>query len=302
MLPLLLACMSPAAPPAPSISLAPAEAAPAPTLPEPAPAAGWVKLEPGLDFATFEAPKHSELGDSLIRVLRVDPHIRELVLVGGFTLPAGQGVGSARQWSELMGLSAAINASMFREDYLTSTHGMRAGTLINNPNRGEALATLVFGPRLPGAAPAAILDVSCEDIDALARGYENVVSSIRMLSCRGEDVWGQSQRRWSHAAIGEDSAGNILFLHARSPWSTHDFIENARVVLPELVNLQYAEGGPEAQLYVHAGGLELEAIGSYETGFYEKDDNRRAWEIPNVVGVKAQSVVTVPADQSIEAK
>ena len=31
--------------------------------------------------------------------------------------------------------------------------------------------------------------------------------------------------------------------------------------------------------------LELELIGSYETGFLENDDNARAWPVPNVIGV-----------------
>jgi hypothetical protein len=45
------------------------------------------------------------------------------------------------------------------------------------------------------------------------------------------------------------------------------------------------EGGPEATLYVNAGGTELERFGSYETGFNENDDNDRAWALPNVIGV-----------------
>lgn len=88
---LLLAC---AAPSAPSIAGPAREEEPArqePARAEPKPAEGWQHLEPGLDFATFEAPNRSELGDSLLRVLRVDPRVRELVLVGGFTTPAPPG-------------------------------------------------------------------------------------------------------------------------------------------------------------------------------------------------------------------
>ena len=38
-----------------------------------APEEAWIELEPGLDFAQLEAPTKSWLGDSVIRVLRIDP-------------------------------------------------------------------------------------------------------------------------------------------------------------------------------------------------------------------------------------
>ena len=46
----------------------------------------------------------------------------------------------------------------------------------------------------------------------------------------------------------------------------------------------YLEGGPEASLSVRAGGVSLDAIGSYETGFNENGDNTRQWELPIVIG------------------
>jgi hypothetical protein len=69
-------------------------------------------------------------------------------------------------------------------------------------------------------------------------------------------------------------------------YSTHDFIEVLRALPLDLERLQYAEGGPEAQLYVAAGGRELELFGSIETGFFDDDGNQQAWPVPNVIGVK----------------
>ena len=66
-----------------------------------------------------------------------------------------------------------------------------------------------------------------------------------------------------------------------------DFID-ALLSLPiGLKQLQYAEGGPEAQLYVKAGGVERELVGSFETGFFD-DSNLEAWPVPNVIGVRAR--------------
>jgi hypothetical protein len=49
---------------------------------------------------------------------------------------------------------------------------------------------------------------------------------------------------------------------------------------------QHLEGGPEAQLYFHAGNVEREMFGSYETGFRQDDSNAKPWPIPNVLAVR----------------
>jgi hypothetical protein len=48
----------------------------------------------------------------------------------------------------------------------------------------------------------------------------------------------------------------------------------------------HVEGGPEASLSIHAGGVDLDLDGSYETGFNENDDERAQWPIPNVLAVR----------------
>ena len=60
-----------------------------------------------------------------------------------------------------------------------------------------------------------------------------------------------------------------------------------------LRRLHRTEGGPEAQLYVKAGGREVELVGSYETGFFEEDTNKQAWRVPNVIGVRARGVSSI---------
>ena len=107
-----------------------------------------------------------------------------------------------------------------------------------------------------------------------------------MLDCERKNAWAQQARRWSTAAVGIDAQGRVLFIHARSPWSTHDLIDILRELPLDLQRLMYVEGGPEASLFAKVGGrVELSAIGSFETGFWERDDNQRFWQVPNVIAV-----------------
>jgi hypothetical protein len=119
-----------------------------------------------------------------------------------------------------------------------------------------------------------------------ARACATLVQSIRMVSCQGDNTWQQQTRQESIAAIGLDRHGRVLFLHARSPWSTHDFIDILRQLPLELAQAQYAEGGPEAQLFVRHGDREVELVGDFEGASRDSEGNREAWPVPNVIGVK----------------
>ena len=67
-----------------------------------------------------------------------------------------------------------------------------------------------------------------------------------------------------------------------------------------LSRMLYAEGGPEAQLYVRSGTVEHEWIGGYESTVSEDHDNRVAWPVPNVVGIarRAGAAAGVPGDRA----
>ena len=88
------------------------------------------------------------------------------------------------------------------------------------------------------------------------------------------------------AVLGQDKSGNILFIHCRSPYPVHDFIDILLKLPLDLYNAMYLEGGPEASFYLDHKGLHVERMGSYETGFTEHDANNRYWEIPNMIGIK----------------
>ncbi len=87
--------------------------------------------------------------------------------------------------------------------------------------------------------------------------------------------------------IAQDRAGRILFLFSRTPYEMAD-LNNRILALPlGITRAMHVEGGPEASLSIHIGGISSDAAGSYETGFRNDDSNTEQWPIPNVLGVHA---------------
>jgi hypothetical protein len=245
--------------------------------------AGWQLLEPGLELGFLLSPEPATAGDGFVRVLRIDPEYFELRLMTASEY--GGRARTAREWCKEHDLVAALNASMYQEDLLTSVSLMRTRTHTNNGHLTRHRAVLGFDRLEPSAPAVKIIDLECDDFEQWEPRYGTLVQSIRMLSCEGENVWEQQTRQWSIAAVGTDSAGRVLFVHVRSPFSTHDLID-VLVRLPlDLTSLMYAEGGHEAQLYVRGPEREYEYVGSFENAFGDTDDNYRAWPVPNVIGV-----------------
>lgn len=249
-----------------------------------APEEAWQELEDGLELGVFTAPQPSDSGDSKIRILRIDLAHFELRLLNASASPDGRPQ-TPREWSRRNGLVAAINASMYQEDYRSSVSLMRTRAHTNNPRLSKDKAVLAFDPLDSGLPPAQIIDRSCQDFDSLRSRYGTLVQSIRMVSCAGRNVWKQGEEKWSTAAIGVDAKGRILFIHVRSPYTTHDLIDFLLALPIELRHAMYVEGGPQAQLYVASGGRELELSGSHAATFLLGDGTVPALPIPNVVGI-----------------
>jgi hypothetical protein len=245
----------------------------------PATPSSWEALEPGLELRAFDGPRGAP-GDGKIFVVRIDPARFELRLLNASA--PGQGTSStARAWAERSGASAAINASMYQEDFRTSVSLMRTRDHVNQRRVSKDRSVLAFDPLERGLPPVRMIDRDCEDLDRTTHAYGTVVQSIRMVSCQRKNVWSPSERRTSAAAIGVDSKGHVLFIHARSPWPVHE-LANALLTLPlDVQQAMYVEGGPEAQLFARGGGREIERVGAFEAA--PAADNRDAWPVPNVV-------------------
>lgn len=245
----------------------------------------WHLLEPGLELGVFTAPQ-ALVADppSKIQVLRIEPQRFELRLLNASSNTPNQLL-TAKEWCRQYNLVAAINASMYQEDYLTSISLMRTQTHVNNPRLSKDKTILAFDRQNTSVPLVKIIDRQCENFDDWKHKYATFVQSIRMISCQGKNVWRQQAKKWSMAVIATDTGGRVLFIHTRTPFSTYDLI-NALLELPlGIARAMYAEGGQEAQLYVHSGASEYEFVGASNTGLEELDNQHYALPIPNVVAI-----------------
>ncbi len=244
--------------------------------------AGWKRLDRGLYFGEFKSPQISEIGDSMVRVLRINTKYYRLGLFNASE--PGQGhLLTAKQWCQKNGLIAAINSSMYREDYKTSVSYMRTKDFTNNSRLSKDKTILAFHPKKKGVPEVKMIDRECENFKTWKNNYHSFVQSIRMISCKGKNVWVQQSEKWSTAAIGTDNKNRILFIHVQSPFTTHDFINILQKLPLGIKRAMYVEGGPEAQLYIKNGKSEYEFTGISNRAVVNA--NGISWPIPNVVGV-----------------
>lgn len=248
------------------------------------PRPAWQTLEAGLDYGEFPAPERSPRGDSTIRVLRVDTRHFDLRLFAS-SAPSEGSPRTAREWAQRRGLVAAINSSMFGADLRTAVSLLKNREHVNNPRLTRDKTVLVFDPLDPAVAPVQIVDREVQDFDAISRSYGAFVQGIRMVALPRRNVWEKQPRRHSVASIGIDGKGRLLLIHCRSPYPVHELIEYLLALPLDLRNAMYAEGGALAQLWIGAGGMEIELVGMSDAGFLEAEEGVPAQPIPNVVGV-----------------
>ena len=249
---------------------------------------GWQELAPGLDLGIFSAPLPSEIGDSKIRVLRIDPQRYKFRLLSASAFENGRAL-SAKQWSQQNGLVAAINASMYQEDYKSSVSLMRSGSHINNPRLSKDMTILAFDSKSAEVPLVKIIDRECEDFQVWQKKYRTMVQSIRMISCTGKNVWTKQPQKWSTAAIGVDERDRVLFIHVSSPYSTHDLIDILKKLPLSISRAMYAEGGPQAQLYINVGDHEHEFVGNYDIEIQGNMKKLISRPVPNVVGISLKT-------------
>lgn len=244
----------------------------------------WEKLEPGLELGSFVPRQKSQLGDSIVRVLRIDLKHFEFRLLNASAQNHHQRK-SVKDWVLEHGLVAGINASLYQKDNLTSVSFMKTRDHTNSTWVSKDRTFLAFDPKDKSLPKVKLFDRDCEDFEKVRKQYSTLIQSIRMVSCNGKNVWVQQNKKWSTAAIGMDSKGRILFIHARSPYTTHDFI-NILLKLPiDLKRAMYVEGGKDAQLYANTGKDEFEFLGNYSTAIDSTNSNSIAWPVPNIVGI-----------------
>ncbi|MDR2800656.1 MAG: phosphodiester glycosidase family protein [Desulfovibrio sp.] len=216
-------------------------------------------VEPGLELAqTAAAPTGRGTPEGLLfTVLRIDPKLHEFVLC--MASEEGRPL-SLPDWSLARNLRAGINASMYLPDGITSTGCMRNGASINNGRCGERLgAFFVAGPSRPELPAARILERNSPGLPALLDDYAVVVQNFRFMDSNGNLLWRSDTPVYSMAAVAEDEAGRILFVHCRQPVPGELFAAALREFSLSLRTVMYVEGGAQAGLFLRLDGPDKSA-------------------------------------------
>jgi hypothetical protein len=254
---------------------------------------GWKTVAPGMELRFLVARKEGVQSNPHIAVLRIDPALWDLEVVG--TSRTGESTGhTARDWCRRYNLTAAINAGMFGTDQKTHLGYLRYGEHVNNSHQNNYQSVAAFDQRDSARASRfQIFDLDAPGVtfQGILKDYASVVQNLRLVKRPGRNQWSQQERKWSEAALGEDRDGRILFIFSRAAFSMHDLNQELLASDIGLVAAQHLEGGPEAQLYLRAGETKLEMFGSYETSFREDDSNAVAWPVPNILGVRPRAAL-----------
>jgi hypothetical protein len=243
----------------------------------------WKPLQKGLDYATLEMVSKPTVGDGKLHVVRIDPKKAQM----SFALANqyDKHKRTAADWCRQAKMAVAINAGMFGTDQVNNVGYLRNGKSVYTKRWNGYRSALVFGPEKKDLAPARMIDLDQSGEKEIADKYSGVVQNLRLIKVSGKNVWQKQERKWSEAAIAMDDSGHILFLFSRTPLSVWDFNEYLLKSPLAVARAMHVEGGPEASLSIHAGGIDLDLQGSFESGFWENDDNHSQWPIPNVLGV-----------------
>jgi len=242
----------------------------------------WRSLEPGLSLARIASPVRARAGDSVITVLRADLKRFRLTLTS-VKFDGGKNR-TAADWAKAHGLVVATNAGLYARDFATNVGMMVHGRKVNNRRLNGMGAVLAFNPRSPRQPAARLIDRRCQKFGPWRRRYRSFLQGPRLWTCHGRNLWSPKKRAWSMAVFALDRRGRALFLFTRSPFTVHAFANVIRKLPLGIRSAMYLEGGRPAQLYVNAGGVELELTGAFGStgGTWAVFP---AHNIPNVLGL-----------------
>lgn len=247
----------------------------------------WQNVSSGLEYGRFELAVASISGDSHVDIIRIDPKLYDFEL-----LLASEQANQNRtidKWVQEFKMTGGINAGMFQKDYSTGTGYLVNYQHKNNPSRHSAYNMyFVCNPKEADLPEAQMIDWQQPGAPELIAKYHSALQCIRMMATGGINVWSQQTDKWSEAALGQDTDGNILFIICCSPYTMYDLVNLLKQLPLNLDKMMHLEGGPEASLYIDTPILHLERNGTYETHFKENTLPTPFWQIPNVIGFKGK--------------
>jgi uncharacterized protein YigE (DUF2233 family) len=243
----------------------------------------WKEADKGLHVAECKAALNGT--NYAVTIVKINPAYYSFKLL--CASEHGKESLSVKDWALKNHLVAAVNGSMFQKDGLTSIDFMKNFNHVNNPRLSRDKTILAFNPVEKDLPPIQLIDRECGDFNDLRTKYRSLVQSIRMISCKGKNVWNDQNVKWSCLALGMDARGNILFLFCTTPGSVHDFIEILLSLPLDLKSAMYLEGGPQAALYLSTPRMDMERYCTLDG--LQEDGLKFSLPVPNVIGIVKKS-------------
>jgi hypothetical protein len=248
----------------------------------------WKMLEKGLFITEVKAPRITKISDAKVTILKIDPHYFSFHLLSASEHDSMQR--SVKEWSEIGGLVAAINAGMYGGvGHIYNVGFMKNYMHFNNPVlKPNYYAVAAFNPVDTTLPAFKIIDLQNENWESYKDRYHSFTQSMRMIDMNRKPLeWIQKRKmRCSMVVLAIDKKGNVLFLFTRSPYTPNEFISFMLKLPADIQTAMYLEGGPESSLYLNNGETVVEKIGSYVSRTFAHDRNKEFRKMPNVIGIR----------------
>lgn len=251
----------------------------------------WTEIEYGLKYTEIQSPNNK---NEHIYILSFDPKIFQFNL---YSISEKKHKAlTLKQWAKQENLIAAINASMYLPDKITSTGYMRNKQHLNNKHIAKSFgAFLVSKPYANGDSTLPttnILDKDSDNWQELILKYEIVVQNFRLINSKKEILWKKNKTLFSISAIGKDYNGNILLIHSSYAITPYKF---AQLLLQAPININtvmYTEGGHQAGLLINVPNMTQFWHGNSLVDFLIPANIDAL--LPNIMGVTRKQVKPAP--------
>lgn len=238
----------------------------------------WLDLEPGLEAVDIPLMDEAHLS-----ILRIDPTFFDFVLCASSQHGA---LHSLSRWSDIFGLTAAINAGMYLPDIRTNVGYLRDGSHVNQKRVSQRPgAFFVAGPEEASLPAVAILERGDPHWQHLDH-FRLVIQNYRMIDSQRNILWQQGGPPSAIAAVGEDGQGHILFIYCPEEVDPYYFCRWLLDLPLDIRTVMYVEGGSQAGLAVRSVTANRDLGGSIQ-GFLQGLVQKA--KLPNVLGIRPKA-------------
>lgn len=237
----------------------------------------WLEVKPGLSYAFLP----EVTGESFV-IISISPDNFSFSL--HMASEEGEAM-SLKTWAHQHGLVAAINASMYLPDRITSTGHMKSATHVNNEHIGSRLGAFFLAePKNKNLPLVDILEVGERAWEERFDQYHVRVQNFRLLGRDGTVHWKKDGPRHSVAAIGKSQTGKVFFMLGTKAMTVPEFATRLISYIKDISSVIYVEGSDKASLYLKASDTDEYLWQGKKSLFNIPADPHLP--LPNIIGVQ----------------